>query len=197
MSQAGSAAADREAGGRQAVARSWRSPTPRFTRSRDRRSSSGTIVLRGAKIEALGAGIPVPAGAQDRRRGGRGRLSRLHQCPHADGAERTGTARVRRRQRDARPQPAAPDSRRVSLRERRHRGRAHQRHHDRRRHARRRHLRRRGRGHEPRRLDVGGSDAQGQTPASRSTSRPSAAAAAAVAAEDAAAAAPRVRPTKT
>ncbi len=58
--------------------------------------------------------------------------------------------------------PHAAHSSRLSHRERRDRGRADQWHHDRRRHARRRRLRRRGRGDEPRRLDVGGSDAEGE-----------------------------------
>ena len=55
--------------------------------------------------------------------------------------------------------------------------------------------RRPGRGDEPRRLDVGRSDAQARTPASRSTSRRSAAAADAAAV--AAARRPRRRPERT
>ena len=119
----------------------------------------GTIVIRGeqdrgARRERAGA-----RRREGRRRRGRRRLSGLHQRAHDDGAQRAGPARVRRRQRDARLQPAAPHAGGVSRRERRHPGRARQRHHDRRRHAGRRHLRRRGRGDEPRRLDVGGGDA--------------------------------------
>ena len=107
MSQAGnSAGADREAGGRAgsgAVVAITNATIHPVTRPDIER---GTIIIRGAKIEAIGAGIPVPPGAQDRRRGRRRRLPGVHQCAHADGAERTGAARVRRRQRDARPQPA-------------------------------------------------------------------------------------------
>ena len=81
-----------------------------------------------------------PGGRHGRRRGWRRRLSGLHQRPHADGAERAWPARVRRRQRDAGPEPSAQNTRGVSLGERRHRGRAHQRHHVGRGHAGRRHV---------------------------------------------------------
>ena len=68
----------------------------------------GTIVIRGKKIEAIGANVPVPAGREGRRRRGRRRLSGVHQRADADGAQRTGPARVRRRERDAGRQSAAP-----------------------------------------------------------------------------------------
>ena len=66
------------------------------------RSSKGTIVIRGNRIEAVGANVAVPSGAQGDRRRRRRRLSRLHQRAHDDRARRAGRARLRRRQRDPR-----------------------------------------------------------------------------------------------
>ena len=63
----------------------------------------GTIVIRGSKIEAVGAGVSVRWGEDDRR-GGRGRLSGLHQRAHDTRPRRARSARVRRRERDARLQ---------------------------------------------------------------------------------------------
>ena len=157
-------------------------------RSRAPDIEKGTILLRGTKIEALGADVAVPAGRDGRGCGGRRRLSGLHQRAHADGPQRARPARLRRHQRDARHQPAAAHAGGLSRGERRDSRGARQRHHDGRRDARRRHVRRRSRGDGSRRLDLGGSDAQGRTPASPSTSPRLAAAAGAAAAADAAAA---------
>ena len=122
----------------------------------------GTIVIRGAKIEAVGAGIQVPSGAKGDRRGGCGCLPGHDQRPHQRRTLGTRAPRVRRRERDARPEPAASLVRRVSLRKRLDSRGQGKRHHDRGHHARRRPAWRPGGVDEPRRLDVGRSDAQAE-----------------------------------
>ena len=116
----------------------------------------GTIVVRGNRIEAIGADVQVPAGAKTIDGAAGGRLSRIHQRAYADGAQRAWSSRLRGRQRDARLQPPASHSRGVSRRERDDSDHARERRDDRRGRAVRRDLRWRGRGDEPGRLDVGG-----------------------------------------
>ena len=96
------------------------------------------------------------------RRGGSGCLPGHDQRPHQRRTLGARAPRVRRRERDARPEPAASLVRRVSLRERLDSRGQGQRHHDRGHHARRRPAWRPGGVDEPRRLDVGRSDAQAE-----------------------------------
>ena len=146
--------------GRRPHGRCGRSRTRRSIRSRSRRSSAARSSIRGNQIEAIGANVQVPAGAQDDRRRGRGCLSRASSTraptsgstsPAPRGFEDVNemldfNPQLRTRVAYHADSDADP-------------GRARERHHDGRGRAGRRHLRRRSRGDEPRRLDVGGSDA--------------------------------------
>ena len=119
-------------------------------------------MIRGTKIEALGANVAVPAGAKVIDAAGAdvypGFINARTQMglnePGARGFEDVNEML------DLNPQLRTRGG--LSLRKRRDRSGAHQRHHHRRGHARRRHVRRRSRGHESRWLDVGGSLAQSQ-----------------------------------
>ena len=120
----------------------------------------GTIVIRGNRIEALGANVHGAGRRAGDRRQGRRCLSRLHRRADDARAQRAGRARLRRHQRDARHQrrscgtasPTRPTA--TPFRVARVNGITTVA-----RRAGRRADRRPGRGHESRRLDVGGSDA--------------------------------------
>ena len=158
----------------------------------------GTIVMRGGKIEAVGANVQVPSGAKVIDAPAATSIPASSTPARRSGLDEPGARGFDDVERDARLQPAPAHARRVSLRERRDPCCARQRHHDGGRRAVGGRLRRSGRGDEPRRLDLGRRDAQARTSASRSTSRRwlAAAGAAAVAAGVAAAAPAAIAPTR-
>ena len=119
----------------------------------------GTIVIKGNRIEAVGANVAIPVGRQAGRRRRRDRDARHDRRQHRHRPQRAGRAQLRRRQRDPAVRPDAADARGLPGRQPRDSGRAHRRHHHGRRSPGRRHDQRRTAGDEPRRLDVGRSDA--------------------------------------
>ena len=98
-------------------------------------------------------------GRQADRRRRRDRDAGNDRRQHRHRPQRAGRAQLRRRQRDPAVRPDAADARGLPRRQPRHSGGAHRRHNHGRRPPRRRHHQRRTAGDEPRRLDVGGSDA--------------------------------------
>ena len=103
---------------------SSRSPTPASTRSRQPASSAGTIVLKGGRIDALGADVAVPPGAQVIDAAGADVYPGFIDPQHDARPRRAGSARLCRHGRVGRVQPAPADAHRVPPRQRRHPGRA-------------------------------------------------------------------------
>ena len=87
----------------------------------------GTIVLRGAKIEALGAGIPVPAGATVVDAAGADVYPGFINARTQMGLNEPGPRGFEDVNEMLDLNPQLQDTHRISLGERRHRGRAHQR----------------------------------------------------------------------